>query len=76
VSRTTPSARAVPRRKTRTIFRGSPGETRHFEKLAVELAGAFVRVTSDKIDEEINRWLERIVLALGLDRSTIAEINP
>jgi signal transduction histidine kinase len=51
-------------------------ETRHFEKLAVELAGAFVRVTSDKVDEEINRWLERIVLALGLDRSTIAEINP
>jgi GAF domain-containing protein len=40
------------------------------------LAGAFVRVTSDKIDEEINRWLERIVLALGLDRSTVAEINP
>ena len=40
------------------------------------MAGAFVRVTSDKIDEEINRWLERIVLALGLDRSTVAEINP
>lgn len=40
------------------------------------MAGAFVRVTTDKIDEEINRWLERIVLALGLDRSTIAEINP
>jgi signal transduction histidine kinase len=40
------------------------------------LAGAFVRVTSDKIDAEINRWLERIVLVLGLDRSTIAEINP
>jgi hypothetical protein len=33
-------------------------ETRHFEKFAVELAGAFVRVTSDKIDEEINRWAE------------------
>ncbi|HVA79779.1 MAG TPA: ATP-binding protein [Candidatus Binataceae bacterium] len=40
------------------------------------MAGAFVRVTIDKIDEELNRWLERIVLALGLDRSTIAEINP
>jgi signal transduction histidine kinase len=39
------------------------------------LAGAFVRVTTEKIDEEINRWLERIVLALGLDRSTIAEIR-
>ncbi len=40
------------------------------------MASAFVRVTGDKIDREINRWLERIVLALGLDRSTIAEINP
>jgi signal transduction histidine kinase len=40
------------------------------------LAGAFVRVTTHTIDREINRWLERIVLALGLDRSTIAEINP
>ena len=40
------------------------------------MAGAFVRVTTDKIDGEIDRWLERIVLALGLDRSTIAEINP
>jgi signal transduction histidine kinase len=39
------------------------------------LAGAFVRVTTDKIDEEINRWLERIVLALALDRSTIAEFR-
>ncbi len=42
----------------------------------VDLAGAFVRVTSHGIDGEINRWLERIVLALDLDRSTIAEINP
>ncbi|MGH8336219.1 MAG: GAF domain-containing protein, partial [Gammaproteobacteria bacterium] len=40
------------------------------------MAGAFVRITIDKVDEEINRWLERIVLALCLDRSTIAEINP
>ena len=74
--RTTPSRRAVPRRESKRSSRSSPDETRRFEELVVELAGAFVRVTTDKIDEEINRWLERIVLALGLDRSTIAEINP
>ena len=74
--RTTPSRRAVPRRESKRPARASGDETRQFEELAVELAGAFVRVTTDKIDEEINRWLERIVLALGLDRSTIAEINP
>jgi signal transduction histidine kinase len=76
VPQTTPSRRAVPRRESKRSSRPSPDEARRFEKIIVELAGAFVRVTTDKIDEEINRWLERIVLALGLDRSTIAEINP
>jgi signal transduction histidine kinase len=42
----------------------------------VRLAGAFVRITVDQIDARINRWLKRIVIALGLDRSTIAEIDP
>ncbi|MGH7936238.1 MAG: sensor histidine kinase [Chthoniobacterales bacterium] len=51
-------------------------QARQFEELIIELAGAFVRVTGEKIDEEINRWLEQIVLALDLDLSTIAEINP
>jgi signal transduction histidine kinase len=76
VSRTTPSARAVPRQESKRRPRTLPDETRPFEQLVIELAGAFVRVTTDKIDGEINGWLERIVLALGLDRSTIAEINP
>jgi signal transduction histidine kinase len=76
VSPTTPSARAVARQESKRRPRTSPDETRPFEQLVIELAGAFVRVTTDKIDGEINRWLERIVLALGLDRSTIAEINP
>jgi signal transduction histidine kinase len=39
------------------------------------LAGAFVRISTDRIDQEINRWLERIVMALGLDSSTVAEIS-
>jgi signal transduction histidine kinase len=72
----TPSRRAVRRREAKRPARSSPHETRQFEELVLELASAFVRVTTEKIDEEINRWLERIVLALGLDRSTIAEINP
>ena len=76
MSRTIPSARVVPRRESKGRPRTSPDETRLFEQLVIELAGAFVRVTTDKIDGEIDRWLERIVLALGLDRSTIAEINP
>jgi len=51
------------------------GETRTFERLLAELCGAFVRATVDEIDEEINRWLKRIVLTLRLDRGTVAEIN-
>jgi signal transduction histidine kinase len=76
VSLTTPSARTVARQESKRRPRTSPDETRPFEQLVIKLAGAFVRVTTDKIDAEINHWLERIVLALGLDRSTIAEINP
>jgi signal transduction histidine kinase len=76
VPRTTPSRPAAPRRQSKRSPSPSSDETRQFEELVIELAGAFVRVTTDKIDGEINRWLERIVLTLGLDRSTIAEINP
>ena len=74
--RITLSRRDVPRRKSVRPARALLAETRQFEELVIELAGAFVRVTSDKIDEEINLWLKRIVLALELDRSTIAEFNP
>ena len=35
-----------------------------------------LRITTDKIDAEIERWLQRIVLALDFDRSTVGEINP
>jgi signal transduction histidine kinase len=54
----------------------STDDLRSFEALVVDLAGSFIRVTVEEIDAEINRWLKRIVIALGLDRSTIAEINP
>jgi signal transduction histidine kinase len=46
-----------------------------FEELLGELSTTFVRITADKIDSEIKRWLRRIVLALDFDRSTVAEIN-
>ena len=75
VPQTTPSRRTVARRQSERLSRASSEETRQFEELVLELASAFVRVTTDRIDQEINRWLERIVLALGLDRSTISEIN-
>ena len=54
----------------------SVGEALSLETLVIQLAGALVRVTVDYLDAEINLWLKRIGMGLGLDRSTIAEINP
>ena len=47
-----------------------------FESLLSDLSAAFVRVSVEEIDCEIDRWLERIVLAMGVDRSTIAQVDP
>jgi signal transduction histidine kinase len=53
----------------------SAGENRSLDRLIADLCGAFVRATVDQIDNEINRWLKRIVLKLDLDRSTVAELD-
>jgi signal transduction histidine kinase len=57
-------------------LQSSAPENHRFERLIAELARALVRVTVDEMDAEINGWLKRIMTGLGLDRSTIAEINP
>ena len=51
-------------------------EFRLFDALELKLARALVRVTVGNMDAQINLWLKRIGIAAGLDRSTIAEINP
>ena len=45
-----------------------------FEELLSVLSSAFVRVSVDEIDYEIERWLERIVIATGIDRSTVVQL--
>jgi signal transduction histidine kinase len=47
-----------------------------FEELIGDLSAAFVRVSVDEIDHEIERWLERIVCAMGIDRSTVVQAVP
>jgi formate hydrogenlyase transcriptional activator len=44
-----------------------------FEKLLADLSAAFVRVSFEEIDGEIERWLQRIVFAMNGDRSSIAQ---
>src|SRR5258708_37978606 len=47
-----------------------------FDELISNLSRAFVRVPVGEIDNELNHWLKSIILALGLDRSTLAQFDP
>jgi signal transduction histidine kinase len=47
-----------------------------FEKLLGDLSAAFIRVSVEEIDREIERSLQRIVLAMDVDRSTVLQVNP
>jgi signal transduction histidine kinase len=47
-----------------------------FEKLVADLSSAFIRVPVEEIDLEIERWLQQIVLAFDVDRSTVLQIDP
>jgi len=52
------------------------GATGDFEELLSDLSAAFVRVSIEEIDCEIEQWLERIVLAMRVDRSTVVQVVP
>ena len=47
-----------------------------FENLLGDLSAAFVRVSVEEIDGEIERWLQRIVLAMDVDRGTVVQVDP
>jgi signal transduction histidine kinase len=47
-----------------------------FEKLLADLSAAFVRVSAEKVDAEIEHWLQQIVLAMSIDRSTVVQVDP
>src|SRR5262249_43004792 len=46
-----------------------------FEKLLSDVSAAFIRVSVEEIDGEIERWLQRIVLALHMDRGTVGQLD-
>src|SRR5262249_55012535 len=60
----------------RRAQKGDGAAALHFEGLPSDLSAAFVRVSVDQIDREIEQWLERIVLAMGVDRSTVVQAVP
>jgi signal transduction histidine kinase len=46
-----------------------------FEKLLSDLSSAFIRVSVEQIDSEIEQWLQRIVLTLQMDRGTVGQLD-
>src|SRR5271170_3656523 len=46
-----------------------------FEKLLGDLSAAFIRVSAEGVDAEIERWLRLIVLAMNIDRSTVVQVD-
>ncbi len=46
-----------------------------FEELLADLSGTFIRTAAENIDDQIELWLQRIVLSLGLDRGTLTQFD-
>ena len=59
-----------------TSLQSAVEEVHLFDALVAQIASGLLRVPDYDIDTEINLWLKRIGIILGLDRSTIHEINP
>jgi signal transduction histidine kinase len=76
MARTSSKRRSNVLRASESKRVGVVSEARRFEELVGELSAAFVRATEDQIEDEIKRWHKQIVLSLGLDRSSIARIDP
>lgn len=51
-------------------------EVADFEKLLSDLSAALVRVPVAEIDNEIELWLQRIVLAMDVDRGNVLQVDP
>ena len=47
-----------------------------FEGLLGDLSAALIRVSVAEIDRELERWLEKIVLAMGCDRGNVLQVDP
>jgi len=47
-----------------------------FEKLLADLSHAFIRVSAEEVDAEIERWLQLIVSGMNIDRSTVVQVDP
>ncbi len=65
-----------------SVTTASPPELPHhfdvadFETLVSGLSSSFVRASVEEVDREIELWLQKIVLAMDVDRGTLAQLEP
>ena len=52
----------------------SLSEQLQFEQVLSELSAAFVNLPSDKVDEEIQTWIQRVAELLGVDLCTVWQV--
>lgn len=60
--------------RTLRLAHPEPGAEK-FEELLADLSGTFIRAAAENIDDQIEIWLQRIVLSLGLDRGTLTQFD-
>ncbi|MGA7869826.1 MAG: ATP-binding protein [Candidatus Binatus sp.] len=51
-------------------------EAADFENLLGDLSATFIRIPVEEIDDEIERWLRLIVLAMQVDRGIVTQLDP
>jgi signal transduction histidine kinase len=66
----------TPTRRTRPPHDNHTGNSGDFEKLLSDLSAALIRVSVAEIDREIERWLQKIVLAMEADRGNVLQLDP
>jgi signal transduction histidine kinase len=49
--------------------------TEKFEELLADVSGTFIRTPAENIDDQIEFWLQKIVMSLSLDRGTVTQFD-
>ena len=65
-----------PTRHTHPTYDDPVREAADFERLLSDLSASLIRVSVAEIDSEIERWLEKIVLAMDADRGNVIQVDP
>jgi signal transduction histidine kinase len=48
----------------------------HIGELLAQASGAFIRASANEIGGQINKWLERFSLALGIHKAVLVQLDP